>query len=269
MFPLSVLGISIAVQITAAVLALLLIRRTGWMTAWLLIACGLGLMAIRRLTTFFSVLSGAGDLHPEAEIIALLISLLMLVGIILIKPRFEAMKSTKDLLRESEATYRGIVDNMLETFYRTDLTGRLIMISPAAEKLIGYSQQELTGMSVEQLYLDPADHDRFIAALDKGGGQTRDYSIHLRHKQGHKITIESNSRYLMNASGDVIGVEGVVRDITNRLRREQLTTRLGRIVEDSLNEIYIFDAESLRFILVNRGARENLGYSVEELQAFN
>jgi two-component system, LuxR family, sensor kinase FixL len=40
---------------------------------------------------------------------------------------------------------------------------------------------------------------------------------------------------------------------------------LGRIIEDSLNEIYIFDAQSLRFIQVNRGARENLGYSMEEL----
>jgi diguanylate cyclase (GGDEF)-like protein/PAS domain S-box-containing protein len=37
------------------------------------------------------------------------------------------------------------------------------------------------------------------------------------------------------------------------------------IVENSLNEIYIFHPESLKFIAVNRGARENLGYTVEEL----
>lgn len=40
---------------------------------------------------------------------------------------------------------------------------------------------------------------------------------------------------------------------------------LGRIVEESLNEIYVFDAADLRFIEVNRGARENLGYGIEEL----
>jgi len=39
-----------------------------------------------------------------------------------------------------------------------------------------------------------------------------------------------------------------------------------RIIEDSLNEIYIFDAESLKFIEVNKGARENLGYTLSELQ---
>jgi len=39
---------------------------------------------------------------------------------------------------------------------------------------------------------------------------------------------------------------------------------LTNILESSLNEIYIFDAVTLKFLLVNRGARENLGYSLEE-----
>ena len=41
--------------------------------------------------------------------------------------------------------------------------------------------------------------------------------------------------------------------------------RLGRIIEESLNEIYVFDAATLHFVEVNRGARENLGYSASEL----
>ena len=48
---------------------------------------------------------------------------------------------------------------------------------------------------------------------------------------------------------------------------EAMTSRLGRMVEDSLNEIYVFDAESLKFVQVNRGARENLGYTMDELRA--
>ncbi len=49
-------------------------------------------------------------------------------------------------------------------------------------------------------------------------------------------------------------------------RTESLEREFGRILEDSLNEIFIFDADSLKFILVNRGARENLGFTIEELQ---
>ena len=43
------------------------------------------------------------------------------------------------------------------------------------------------------------------------------------------------------------------------------TERLGRIVEDAASEVYVFGAADFRFRLVNKGARENLGYSLEEL----
>ncbi len=42
--------------------------------------------------------------------------------------------------------------------------------------------------------------------------------------------------------------------------------RLGQIVEGSASEVYIFSVEDCRFILVNRGARENLRYSMAELR---
>jgi len=42
---------------------------------------------------------------------------------------------------------------------------------------------------------------------------------------------------------------------------------LGHIVEDSLHEIFVFGSDTLRFIEVNRGARENLGFSMEELKS--
>lgn len=43
-------------------------------------------------------------------------------------------------------------------------------------------------------------------------------------------------------------------------------SRIGRILESSFNEIYLFDAHTLRFIEASHGARENLGYSMEELR---
>ena len=54
-------------------------------------------------------------------------------------------------------------------------------------------------------------------------------------------------------------------DTTDRRNIEAMTSRLGRMVEDSLNEIYVFDAENFKFIQANRGALANLGYSMEEL----
>jgi PAS domain S-box-containing protein len=48
-------------------------------------------------------------------------------------------------------------------------------------------------------------------------------------------------------------------------KTDELTSNLGRILEESLNEIYIFDADTLRFLKVNKGARIKLGYSTDEL----
>lgn len=51
-----------------------------------------------------------------------------------------------------------------------------------------------------------------------------------------------------------------------KLRSHELASQLGEILEGSLNEIYIFDAQTRKFIQVNKGARKNLGYTFEELK---
>jgi PAS domain S-box-containing protein len=58
----------------------------------------------------------------------------------------------------------------------------------------------------------------------------------------------------------------VFEDITERKRAEKEQTRLLRILESSLNEIYVFDPESLAFEYVNQGALHNLGYTIESMQ---
>ncbi len=67
--------------------------------------------------------------------------------------------------------------------------------------------------------------------------------------------------------GVVQGVVCIVHDVTERKRAEEKATRFSTLLENSLNEIYIFDPETLQFLEANRGARENLGYSMEELRA--
>ena len=45
------------------------------------------------------------------------------------------------------------------------------------------------------------------------------------------------------------------------------SVRFGRVLDESSNEIYLFDAQTYKFIQVNRGARKNLGYTLEEIQS--
>jgi len=46
-----------------------------------------------------------------------------------------------------------------------------------------------------------------------------------------------------------------------------LTERLGRVLDEGSNEIYIFDAATWKFVVTNRGARRNLGYTEAQLAA--
>ncbi len=66
----------------------------------------------------------------------------------------------------------------------------------------------------------------------------------------------------------VPAIEREMQEAANRRERRravELATQLGRILDNSSNEIYVFDATSFKFTQTNRSARENLGYSEEEL----
>ncbi|MFA6976899.1 MULTISPECIES: PAS domain S-box protein [unclassified Mesotoga] len=61
-------------------------------------------------------------------------------------------------------------------------------------------------------------------------------------------------------------VGAIAMDITEWKLAEMALTRLGRVIDLSVNELYIFDPETLRFLQANKGAIENSGYSLEELR---
>jgi PAS domain S-box-containing protein len=56
------------------------------------------------------------------------------------------------------------------------------------------------------------------------------------------------------------------RALADRDRAEELRAGFGRVLDESHDEVYVFDADSLRFLHVNRGARANLGYTMEEMR---
>ena len=79
--------------------------------------------------------------------------------------------------------------------------------------------------------------------------------------------IEDRTRELRHQLAERLRIEQALRkEISEREVAESLSARLGRIIENSPNEVYVLDAGSLRFIDVNRAGRENLGYSLEQLR---
>ncbi len=99
-----VLSISVLLQFIAAILALRLIRVTEKSGSWLLIAIAIILMGIRRSITLFRLISGDLMHHPDlaAELVALAISVLMILGIAWIAPLFRTIGESEKKVQHSK-----------------------------------------------------------------------------------------------------------------------------------------------------------------------
>lgn len=149
-----------------------------------------------------------------------------------------------------------------------DILSNSVHWSDEFYRILGHAPGEIEPTYQAYLGAIPANERNFVRArLDAAAADGRPYSLEHRIllPRGGERTVHAQGRMTLDASGAPIHMRGVVQDITDRKRAEVLSMRFGRIVEDSVNEIYVFDSNSLQFLQVNRGARENLGYSDEEL----
>lgn len=130
-------------------------------------------------------------------------------------------KSAKEALHKSEKKYKNIIDNLTDIYYRADAKGKIIMVSPSAIKTFGYSSMdEIIGNSLEILYQNPNERAGFVALLKKTG-KVKNYRTVLYKKDRSELYVETTANILLDSNGNYTGVEGIVRDITDRKKAEQ------------------------------------------------
>jgi len=171
---------------------------------------------------------------------------------------------------ERNARLEAILEAAVDGIITIDSAGLIEDVNPAAQAMFGYSAGELIGRNVKILMPEPfrQEHDAYVkryleTAEKKIIGIGRE-AVGLR-RDGSTFPIDlAVSEFLV---GEEKHFAGIVKDLTERVAAEAAATRLGRIIEDSTNEVYVFAADTMRFLMVNRGARRNLGYSIHELQS--
>ncbi len=130
------------------------------------------------------------------------------------------IKKTQEMLKESEELYRSVVENMRDVFYRTDRKGFITMVSPSASELYGAPCEEITGMHVNSFMMYLSERRKMIGKLLKDG-MVRDYELMLRRKDGSPFYASFTGICLKDRQGKTLGIEGVVRDITDRKQTEE------------------------------------------------
>lgn len=104
------------------------------------------------------------------------------------------------------------------------------MVSPSCLIQTGYTQEELLGRPISDFYADPVHRNRLLGLLQKQG-EVNDFEIEMIHKDGTPRTASVTSYLLFDADGQMIGLEGIARNITERKRAEEVL----RVSEERLN----------------------------------
>ncbi|MGB3589896.1 MAG: chemotaxis protein CheB, partial [Tunicatimonas sp.] len=116
--------------------------------------------------------------------------------------------------------------------------------------------------------IHPDDYQEVVTALEEAFSQHQMYRAEFRvvHTNGEIRHLIGQGGLVIDQEGEPYKMLGINLDNTEQRQAEADTAQYGKLLEESHNEIYIFDADSLHFINVNQGGRYNLGYSMEEMQ---
>jgi PAS domain S-box-containing protein len=160
-----------------------------------------------------------------------------------------ARKRAIDALQRSEERYRLLAQNASDVIWAMDLTGRFTYVSPSVEKLRGYTPEEVIAAPLEHA-LTPDSFEiasRILAenmSRALGGERIPNIVMELEQprKDGTTVWTEATAAALLNDRGEMIGILGVTRDITerrliqaNRIESERLQIEIHK--EQELNKL--------------------------------
>jgi PAS domain S-box-containing protein len=125
-------------------------------------------------------------------------------------------------LRTSEAKYRLLVENSKDITWTVDLQGQWTFISSNMEKVTGYRADELIGKRLWD-FLAPECHDLVKERLRRRvrGEDLPPYEVMIVGRDGRHTPFEVLAASVIDNDGNIVGVQGVARDITERKRAEE------------------------------------------------
>jgi len=141
-------------------------------------------------------------------------------------------------LKRSEEKYRSFFQTSRDAVFITSKQGHWLDMNDAAVKLFGYKNtQELSKVKIPDLYEKPEDRKRHIDIIEKKGF-TKDYAVNLKKKNDQVINTLITSVVIKNNSGEVIGFQGTIKDITERKKAEEKIKKSLQEKEVMLREIH-------------------------------
>jgi PAS domain S-box-containing protein len=118
------------------------------------------------------------------------------------------------------------------------MDGNFNYLSPSIINVLGYSQDEFIGHYTE--YITDSSINRDVEEHTKAGlrGEKQDpYEAEYRHKNGSRVNLKVTEVPIFDDNGNVLGIEGIVQDITELKRAEAERESFIKELEKALTEI--------------------------------
>ncbi len=173
----------------------------------------------------------------------------------------KSLQKTKERLEQAERIAKlghWELDLVTNKLYWSDEIYRIFDVNPQKFK------------ASYEAFLDavhPEDRERVNKAYTDSLKYKTVYDIdhRLLMKDGTVKFVNEKCKTEYDEQGTPLRSIGIVQDITDQKLSTDLALSFAQVVENSLSEIYLFDTKTLTFIMVNKRARKNLGYSLREI----
>ena len=160
-----------------------------------------------------------------------------------LRENYEQLHQREQALRESEEKYRLLTESSPDVIYLMDRQGIITHISPQITRY-GYTREDVISHNFTE-FIDKEDIPRAVADMTKTltTGQSTVIPVKMHDKAGNIIWMEDNGAAIRNASGEVTGISGILRDITARTATEEALReseeKFRALVENSLDGFFI------------------------------
>lgn len=161
---------------------------------------------------------------------------------------------------QASAHLAAIVSSSTDAIYSKDLADNVTSWNDGAERMFGYSAEEIIGQSALCLVPDETRDEEKMLMCRVGAGETlQAVETKRQHKDGTHLEVSITPSPIRNQNGRIVGVSKIVRDISARKKVERsllaANASLAQLVKESPFGIYAVDAD-FRIAQVSTGAQK-------------
>lgn len=148
------------------------------------------------------------------------------------------------LFLEANNMFRRLIEDNRAGVYIADDQGNLMYVNSAFVRILGYTHKEdVLGKNLaKELYVDPKQRELFLHAMEKTGA-VQDYEVRNKRQDGSVAVLSVTSNWIRDESSRIIGVEGIVHDISEKKKIEEMF----KDEKDKLTQVLSFE-ESLSLV---------------------